>query len=351
MKFRHKMAAVSAATSIAVCAFASAAGAWHIKVDAQTCVNGEPVNQAIATNPAESWNPDTAVFEITDKHGFNWVNSDGSAATTIAKGGSVKVEFPNDNVTRTPAIDGFWKDINTNQQLDKPAGASVTIQQDQNCLPPPVPMNLTVQVVCKAIGGPNGTSEFTLSAKQDPATPAVTFNPADGTKLNSGDITTVTATWNDPNHGPQSKTIETEPIAPCTVTPPPPDTTPKTPLPAVNKATASAVCNGGDYYLQTKLVSGDSNVTFSPEDGTPLKPGQHLVVTASWLDDPAIKGNYQADTINVDVPMTPCAIAMPTTGSAISTHAVAGGGALALGLLILWMLSRKKVNELDTIDA
>lgn len=141
MKFRYKLAAVMAAIPVTLGVAASAASAWHIDIKAVTCAGGEPVNQVVATNPTESWNPNTAVFEITDNHGLVWRDSNGNAATTIAKGASVVTSFPNDDVTRTAAINGRWVDMNTHQQLDMPAGASVTVTQDQSCLPtPPAPV-------------------------------------------------------------------------------------------------------------------------------------------------------------------------------------------------------------------
>jgi LPXTG-motif cell wall-anchored protein len=222
----------------------------------------------------------------------------------------------------------------------------------KDCLPPPIPMKITVQVECKAVGGPNGASKFYLTGSHDPENIEVTFDPPINTKdalPTGGAPVTVKTTWTDPNYGPKSQVIETEPVAMCTVTPPPPDTTPKTPQPAVNQATASWVCNGGEYYLKTKLVSGDSNVTFSPEDGAKLTKGQHLSVTAAWYYP---GGASNIHPINVDVPTTPCAVAMPTTGSSTAVNALIGSGAAVLGLIILWVLKRtKKDDELDPIAA
>lgn len=230
---------------------AAASGAWHIDVSVENCHGGQPINRGWATNPDESWNPNTAVFEITDGHGFNWLHeADGTPARTFAKGHRVYVDLDNDNVTHKLAIDGRWIDKVTGKQLDL-GGNSIIVEQDKTCLPPPVPMNLDVKIVCTAEGGQYGTSVFTLSAKQSPATPVVTFNPADGTKLDSGNTVTVTATWDDPNHGPQSKTITPDSVAMCTMTKPPeePPTTELIPPATVSKpqpkCTPEAEANSG----------------------------------------------------------------------------------------------------------
>lgn len=219
---------------------------------------------------------------------------------------------------------------------------------------PPIEMNLDVEVACKPIGGPNGKSEFRFSATQVPATPEVTFVPALGTEMNDGSPVNWTATWEDPNHGPQTRTGTTDAKAMCTVTPPPPNPEPPapTPQPVENKATAKAVCDSGAYILRTQWLSGHK-VTFAPADGTELTKGQQLSVEASWHHpegDPQ-QGVYAVSKIDVSVPNEDC-VGLARTGSSTAPLIGTGLGLVGIGLIAnQWSKRRKEERELELTNA
>lgn len=79
---------------------------------------------------------------------------------------------------------------------------------------PPVKTDVTFtgHLTCSA---PNGTAVYTLFVEQTDGPEAV-FSPANGAIMENGNAINVTATWNDPNFGNQTKTVTVDAIDNCT---------------------------------------------------------------------------------------------------------------------------------------
>lgn len=79
---------------------------------------------------------------------------------------------------------------------------------------PPVKTDVTFtgHLTCSA---PNGTAVYTLFVKQNDGPEAV-FSPANGAIMENGNAINVTATWQDPNFGTQTKTMTVDAIDNCT---------------------------------------------------------------------------------------------------------------------------------------
>lgn len=197
---------------------------WHGNLSAsQECVANEGVyrDTYVLTNPAEPWWNSTNLEQvITDPAGLVFDKSTlqyGESATAVreVRGDTVGSDARN--------VKFHWVNKTTGT-IHEPKDASASVTHEGTCIPQVTSVDFIASVECVQEGGPHGTSVFTLLVSQtSPAPPQATFEPANGTKLDSGEPVTVTATWHDEFHGDQTKTITTDPVAMCTTTAPPPE--------------------------------------------------------------------------------------------------------------------------------
>ncbi len=175
----------------------------------------------------------------------NWNSSKSCAATTVAYVRTGTGKYPQTRVHMAtvviPPMGSATASFGTNSCVQKdviygtdapdtltreyftPAGTLITADDSglwkEGCTPttttaPPVKTDVTFNghLTCSA---PNGTAVYTLFVEQTDGPNAV-FSPANGTIMDNGNAITVTATWEDPTYGTQTKTMTVDASDNCT---------------------------------------------------------------------------------------------------------------------------------------
>lgn len=143
----------------------------------------------------------TFSLTITVTGSFTTVTLDGAAIEltegTFTAGKSVNLE----HIVVVTYVDGDFG----------PASVTTKVAPVEDCTPVKTNVDFTAKVVCSVS---NGTAKYTLAVTKISG-PDATFSPANGTVLSSGASVNVTATWQDANFGPLTKSVATTAVSSC----------------------------------------------------------------------------------------------------------------------------------------
>jgi len=200
-------------------------------------------------------------------------------------GGDATLVFNPTNGTKLPngnpvEVIGTYKDRAGKTQTLKKTTRAVA-----DCTPEVEVPTITANTICTVEGK---KAVFTLNAKKTSGEVDVTLSPKNGSILPNGSPVEVTGTYKDNHDKTHRVTATTEATEDCT---------PPVEAPEIEAYTICEVVDGKAVFtLNTKKVSGDVDVTFSPEDGTVLENGDSVEVTATYKDNHDIEHAIKSNT-------------------------------------------------------